>query len=135
MPTAVAASTDPRRPAADASGLSLPGQKLLHRGQVSRPSRFEKFMLLPHRGSGRNVRRRGEDKKNGGFGCGSEIPLDLKLFPSPARVARKQKLPPPLDPTVPIHGAAGGKSLVQQHGTTTEQTSSDQSPESRPSLP
>lgn len=37
-------------------------------------------------------------------------PTDSKLFPTiAARLERKQKLPPPMDPFIPIHGAAGGK--------------------------
>lgn len=37
-------------------------------------------------------------------------PHNRKLFLTiAARMERKQKLPPPMDPSIPIHGAAGGK--------------------------
>lgn len=115
---AVAASTGPRKPAAGARGLALPREKLLYRGQVSRARRFEKFLLLPHLKSQRIRRRRGEKRKTGALDCLSEIPLRPPLFyphhrklflTIAARLERKQKLPPPMDPSVPIHGAAGGK--------------------------
>lgn len=109
MPTAGAASTGARRAAAaGARRLPLPGQELLHRGEVPRPRRVEKFLLLPHGESHGIQRGLGEGKrKEGLLGVGSGIPLfslslspppapDLKLFLSAAgAVARKQKLPPP----------------------------------------
>lgn len=116
-----AASPGARRAAAGARGLALPGEKLLHRGQVSRACPFEKFLLLPHLKSQRIRRRRGEKEKTGALDCLSEIPLrpppplffyphHCKLFLTiAARLERKQKLPPPMDPSIPIHGAAGGK--------------------------
>lgn len=121
MSAATAASTGPRKPAARARRLALPRQKLLHRGQVSRARRFEKFLLFSHCGSQGFRRRRGEKKETGEPDCRMKFlcdpphppffnPTDSKLFPTiAARLERKQKLPPPMDPFIPIHGAAGGK--------------------------
>lgn len=118
---ATAASTGPRKPAARACRLALPRQKLLYCGQVSRARRFEKFLLLSHCGSQGFRRRRGEKKETGEPDCRMKFlcdpppppffnPTDSKLFPTiAARLERKQKLPPPMDPFIPIHGAAGGK--------------------------
>lgn len=71
----IAASTGPRKPAAGARRLTLPREKLLHRGQVPRARRFEEFLLLPHLESQRIRRRRGGKKKTGALDCLSEIPL------------------------------------------------------------
>lgn len=57
---------------------------------------------------------RGKRRKRGAWlreWNSSAIPFspDRKLFLGTARVARKQNLPPPLDPSVLIHGAAGAQ--------------------------
>lgn len=159
VPTAVAASTGARRAAAGAHRLPLPGQELLHRGEVPRPRRVEKFLLLPHGESHGIQRGRGEEKrKRGSWVSGVEFLFslfslslsppapDLKLFLSAAgAVARKQKLPPPAGCVPPDPRCRWrwrtGESFFEHHdtaaaaATTTEQTSSDQSRESRPSLP
>lgn len=158
VPTAVAASTGARRAAAGARRLPLPGQELLHRGEVPRPRRVEKFLLLSHGESHGIQRRRGEEKrKRGSWVSGVEFLFslfslslppapNLKLFLSVAcAVARKQKLPPPAGCVPPDPRCRWrwkrGESFFEHHdtaaaaATTTEQTSSDQSWEPRPSLP
>lgn len=115
---AVAASTGAREPAAGARGLALPREKLLYRGQVSRARRFEKFLLLPHLKSQIIRRRRGEKGKTGTLDCLSEIPLRPPPFLSPQpqvishycrSYGEETKASTPMDPSIPIHGAAGGK--------------------------
>lgn len=69
MSAAIAASTGPRKAAASARRLALPRKKLLHRGQVSRARRFEKFLLLSHCRSQEFRRRRGGKKKTGEPDC------------------------------------------------------------------
>lgn len=80
---ASAASTGPRKPAASPRKLALPRQKLLHRGQVSRARRFEKFLLLSHCGHRRFRRRRGGNGENRGAWLPDEIPLCSPLFLTP----------------------------------------------------
>lgn len=138
---AIAASTGPRK--SGARGLALPREKLLYRGQVSRARRFEKFLLLPHLKSQRIRRRRGEKKKRGAWlpeWNSSPTPFlfyphHRKLFLTiAAGLERKQKLPRRWirlsRSTVPLE-----EKFRRRHGTSIEQTSSDQSPELRPSLP
>lgn len=140
---AVAASTGPRKPAAGARGRALPREKLLHRGQVSRARRFEKFLLLPHLRSQRSRRRRGEKRKTGALDCLSEIPLRPPLFiPTTASYFSLLPLVWRGNNSFPHRWIRLSRSTVpleekfrRRHGTSIEQTSSDQSPELRPSLP
>lgn len=125
MPAAVATSTGARRAAAGARRLPFPGQELLHRGEVPRPRRLEKFLLLPHRESHGIQRRRGEEKrKRGAWVSGVEFlfslcSLSLSLSPQlptssyfSALLVRwrgnKSSLRPLVE-SLRIHGAAGAR--------------------------
>lgn len=71
---AVGASTGPGQ---SASGLSLPGQKLLHRRQVSRTRRIQKLLLFPHccyQTGGEKKKTGGAGRRRRGVAC-SKIPL------------------------------------------------------------
>lgn len=143
---AVGASTGPRQ---SASGLSLPGQKLLHRRQVSRTRRIKKLLLLPHC----CYHKGGEKKQEARGGEGEEgvllvvkflrdplfSPPNLKLFLGATKCGGGNKSSlRPAGPSVPLHGAAGAqraKVSVSSTVPTIEQTSSDQSSKRRPSLP
>lgn len=116
VPAAVAASTGARRAAAGARRLPLPGQELLHRGEIPRPRRVEKFLLLPH-GEPHGIRRR----ERGGLACrewNSSSPFSLSLSPPSSRPQVKfsallarwrgnKSSPCPLAASLRIHGAAG----------------------------
>lgn len=123
VPAAVAASTGARRAAAGARRLPLPGQELLHRGEVPRPRRLEKFLLLPHRESHGIQRRRGEEKrKRGAWVSGVEFLFSLcSLSLSPqlptssyfsallVRWRGNKSSLRPLVASLRIHGAAGAR--------------------------
>lgn len=145
-----AASPGARRAAAGARGLALPGEKLLHRRQVSRACPFEKFLLLPHLKSQRIRRRRGEKEKTGALDCLSEIPLRppsppfFFFFFIPTTASYFSLLPLVWrgNKSFPRRWIRLSRSTVpleekfrRRHGTSIEQTSSDRSPELRPSLP
>lgn len=85
MSAAVAASAGPGGAAAGARSLALPGQKLLHRGQVPRARCFEKFLLLSHRGSQGFSRRRGQETKSGAPDWRMEFLRDPPPPPPPSR--------------------------------------------------